>query len=153
MATCNRAQRFLQRCCTPLFAEQRKWNISGNRMRIGYPISLRFFSEEVIPDQREETILGFAKPQVIEWSHDLSNKVSLMGTLTNGVDIKYLDSGKIVANCSIKVKCPPNIGTKEDSRYIYFLHISHYTHTHECYIYTYMLCYMRCKSLEILLER
>jgi hypothetical protein len=77
----------------------------------GNPTLSRFLSTESAP---EETIVRFQKPQVIEWSHELSNKVSLMGTLVNGVDIQYLDCGKTVARCSIKVKCPPKLGHKED---------------------------------------
>lgn len=49
--------------------------------------------------------LGFKRPEVMEWQDDMAvNRVSFIGTIGRDVDIKYLDSGKIVASSSIKVK-------------------------------------------------
>ena len=59
--------------------------------------------------------VGFPKPEVIEWQKDLSNSVSLIGTLGNNVVIKYLDSGKVMAHCIIKVKRSGISASKDDS--------------------------------------
>ena len=59
--------------------------------------------------------VGFPKPEVIEWQKDLSNTVSLIGTLGNNVVIKYLDSGKVMAHCIIKVKRSGISASKDDS--------------------------------------
>ncbi|KAH7296889.1 hypothetical protein KP509_26G043600 [Ceratopteris richardii] len=48
--------------------------------------------------------LGFKKPAVIGWKEGMPmNRATLIGIIVREVKIKYLDSGKIVASCSIKV--------------------------------------------------
>lgn len=46
---------------------------------------------------------GFKRPEVIEWNKDIVNHITLMGILGRPVEIKYLDTGKVVANTSLKV--------------------------------------------------
>lgn len=49
--------------------------------------------------------LGFKRPEVMEWQDDMAvNSASFIGTIGRDVNIQYLDSGKIVASSSIKVK-------------------------------------------------
>mgnify|MGYP002776054801 CR=1 FL=1 len=48
---------------------------------------------------------SFKKPDVISWSEDMPvNDANLIGTIGREVTLQYLDSGKIIANTSIKVK-------------------------------------------------
>ena len=48
---------------------------------------------------------SFKKPDVISWSEDMPvNDANLIGTIGREVNLQYLDSGKIIANTSIKVK-------------------------------------------------
>lgn len=48
---------------------------------------------------------GFKKPEVIPWQENMPiNSATFVGTVTRDMQIQYLDSGKIVANSSIKVK-------------------------------------------------
>ncbi|KAI5084440.1 hypothetical protein GOP47_0000609 [Adiantum capillus-veneris] len=55
---------------------------------------------------------GFKKPEVIEWRENMpTNKATFIGMVIRDIRIRYLDSGKIVANSSIQVTRP----VKEDS--------------------------------------
>eukprot|EP00250_Pteridium_aquilinum_P001006 c11187_g1_i1 orf=673-1692(-) len=54
---------------------------------------------------KSSTSSGFKKPQVIEWKENMPvNSATFIGILIRDIRIVYLDSGKIVANSSIKVK-------------------------------------------------
>lgn len=50
--------------------------------------------------------VGFRRPEEIEWQKELANSVMLIGRIHRSVDIRYLDSGKIVATTSIRVNRP-----------------------------------------------
>lgn len=60
---------------------------------------------------------GFRRPETIEYQKELVNQVSLIGVVGRDVDIRYLDSGKVVANCSMKV---PRFSLNADKEDMWF---------------------------------
>ncbi|KAL2653607.1 hypothetical protein R1flu_021735 [Riccia fluitans] len=55
-------------------------------------------------EQVEQDADQFPRPPLIQWEKDLANAVQLIGNVGRDVDIKYLDTGKIVAKTSLAVK-------------------------------------------------
>ncbi|KAI3846510.1 hypothetical protein MKX03_003781, partial [Papaver bracteatum] len=49
----------------------------------------------------------YPKPTEIPWSKELANTVHLIGNVGNPVQIKYLDSGKVLAWTSLAVRRSP----------------------------------------------
>eukprot|EP00250_Pteridium_aquilinum_P006014 c16010_g1_i1 orf=173-1327(+) len=62
-----------------------------------------------------ESSVGFRRPEEIQWQKDLANSVSLIGRIDRSVDIKYLDTGKIVASSFIRIKRPALNKESDDS--------------------------------------
>ncbi|BBN10609.1 single-strand DNA-binding protein [Marchantia polymorpha subsp. ruderalis] len=56
--------------------------------------------------QTEQDRDQFPRPPLIPWEKDLANAVQLIGNVGKDLDIKYLDTGKIVAKSSLAVKKP-----------------------------------------------
>ncbi|KAG6555831.1 hypothetical protein Mapa_002472 [Marchantia paleacea] len=54
--------------------------------------------------QTEQDRDQFPRPPLIPWEKDLANAVQLIGNVGKDLDIKYLDTGKIVAKSSLAVK-------------------------------------------------
>lgn len=65
-----------------------------------------------------ESSIGFPRPGEISWQKGLCNSVNLIGRIAQSVSIKYLDSGKIVATTSIRVKRPNWSKTATDTLFI-----------------------------------
>ncbi|KAL3685568.1 hypothetical protein R1sor_003590 [Riccia sorocarpa] len=61
--------------------------------------------------QVEQDADQFPRPPLIQWEKELANAVQLIGNVGRDVDIKYLDTGKIVAKTSLAVK---KVGQKNE---------------------------------------
>ncbi|KAI5075142.1 hypothetical protein GOP47_0009218 [Adiantum capillus-veneris] len=64
-----------------------------------------------------ESSAGFPRPDEVMWQKGLVNRVNLIGRINQTVNIKYLDSGKIVADTSMRVNRP---GIQRASDYTVF---------------------------------
>lgn len=53
----------------------------------------------------------FPRPPSVHWSKELANTVHLIGNVGRDMEIKYLDTGKVVAKSSMAV---PKVGKKDD---------------------------------------
>lgn len=66
-----------------------------------------FEGHEVEVDSNE-----FPKPSSVAWTKELANTVHLIGNVGRDMEIKYLDTGKVVATSSLAVSKPSK---KEDA--------------------------------------
>ena len=75
-------------------------------MRRCYSSSVSQWRSEVGFDGHEvevDSSTEFPRPSSVPWSKEMANTVHLIGNVGRDPDVKYLDTGKVVANASLAV--------------------------------------------------
>lgn len=133
MASWSIARRVAEACVSTV-AVGRNAVVKGRRAggRVCLPRRLCFLSQKLGPvssyrsfcssvsassasSVSAEESVGFRRPEEIVWQKELANSVKLIGRIHRSVDIKYLDSGKIVATTSIRVNRPTSSSQTTDN--------------------------------------
>jgi hypothetical protein len=51
-----------------------------------------------------DSSMDFPRPSSVVWSKELANTVHFIGRLGRDMEVKHLDTGKVVAKCSLAVR-------------------------------------------------
>lgn len=120
MAACTLELQCLQACTTPSSSSSLP-SLTHSRSIISVHSPSKFPPRAASVDSVKPTFnLGettFKRPDAIPWHKDICNRVQLIGLVYRDVEIKYLDTGKVVARSSLKVTQTSFKGDKEDVWY------------------------------------